>query len=291
MPIHGVDVSRYQGLEALEGQSFVIVNVEDPTLADKVAHAKQLGIPWGLYTWVYPGNGRADMARAADRAAALGDPPLGYWLDYEEAGVAPGDLSAALDHADERGILGRTGVYTYLYQIASVADALRGRPLWLAYYPGNNDGSFPARQDGDARTWGAVLWQYTSGANAPVGLDRNVVIDETWYSQWIGGAPIGSGDNDLTPDQSKKLDALFNALVFNLTGPSTATNVEWLRAYTGGVPGVFPDLVTRIKEGIQLPEPAQLDAKDLAASIVGALGDDLAKKVAAEIAARMEDPQ
>ena len=101
MPIHGVDVSRYQGLESLDGQSFVIVNVEDPGLADKIAHAKQLGIPWGLYTWVYPGSGRADMARAAAQVSALGDPPLGFWLDYEQAGVTPNDLTDALDHAHE----------------------------------------------------------------------------------------------------------------------------------------------------------------------------------------------
>jgi hypothetical protein len=290
MPIHGVDVSRYQGLESLDGQSFVIVNVEDPGLLDKVAHAKQIGIPWGLYTWVYPGSGRTDMARAAAQVATVGDPPLGFWLDYEQAGVTPTDLGDALDHADEQGILGRTGVYTYLATVDDVAGHLRDRPLWLAYYPGNNDGSFPATQDGDAHNWNAVLWQYTSGANAPVGLDRNVVIDEAWYSQWLGGAPTGAGDDDMTPDQAKKLDALFDALVFDLAKPSAVTNVEWTRAYLGGIPGVFPDLAARIKDGIQVPAAAQLDAKDVAANIVGALGTDLAQKVADEIAARLKQP-
>ena len=195
MPIFGVDISRYQDAEAMDGYDFVIVNVEDPTLAGKIERAKNLGIPWGLYTWIYPG-GRNDMARAKVQADILGDPPVGYWLDYEQAGVSPADLDAALDTAAELGIFDRTGVYTYLYQVATVADRLRGRPLWLAYYPGNNDGRYLADRDGDARAHGAVLWQYTSGANAPVGLDENVVINEAWYQAWIEGDDMGLSQED-----------------------------------------------------------------------------------------------
>ena len=50
-------------------------------------------------------------------------------------------------------------------------------------------GRFPPGATATHARHGAVLWQYTSGANAPVGLDRNVVIDTAWYAQWVANQP------------------------------------------------------------------------------------------------------
>ncbi len=221
----GVDVSRYQSVAAIHGWDFVIVNVEDPTLGAKIEYARALNIPWGFYTWLYPGNGAGDMTRAVQAAARIGDPPLGYWLDYEQDGVSQRDIDSALAVARAHGVEARTGIYTYLYIVDSID--LRGRPLWLAYYPGNNDGSFPAWASGDARARGAVLWQYTSGANAPVGLDENVVIDAAWYQQFVG-APAPS-PNHVSEDSMIYLNELGgcahfqgNVKVRDFTGPGTA---------------------------------------------------------------------
>lgn len=266
MAIHGVDVSRYQDLEDINGWSFAIINVEDPGLATKIAYCRALGIPWGLYTWIYPGRGRSDMNRALVKGVQFGEPPLGYWLDYEQAGVTPADLDAALDTAAEQGALARTGVYTYLHMIAGVAEHLRDRPLWIAYYPGANDGTYPSGQGGNAQAWGAVLWQYSSGGN----LDRNVVIDEAWYRSFVSGGE----DDDMDAADKLRLEV-------------AQQDARWTRAYLEGVPGVFPDLATRIKDGIEHPDPVNLDAKEVAANIAAALGDDLAQQVADELAARL----
>jgi hypothetical protein len=218
--IQGVDISRYQGAEAMDGWGFVIVNVEDPGFGAKIDRAKSLGIPWGPYTWIYPGNGRRDMERSVQRCAPHGDPPMGHWLDYEQAGVSQGDIDAALQRARELGVLDRVGIYTYLYLIRNVD--LRGRPLWLAYYPGSNDGTYLANRDGDARAWRAVMWQYSSGQN----LDRNVVIDEAWYQAWVGGAPSTTTtevDDDMRTDE-------FDARINLLTAPGQKDGYQTLRA-------------------------------------------------------------
>lgn len=95
------------------------------------------------------------------------------------------------------------------------------------------------------------------------------------------------GDEDLTPDQARKLDALFNTVVLNFGGPTVKDDTNWMRAYMGGVPGVFPDVVTRIKESIEVPASDQLDADEVAANIVGALGPDFAQKVADALNGRL----
>jgi hypothetical protein len=195
--IQGVDISRYQGAEEMDGWGFVIVNVEDPGFDHKITRAKNLGIPWGPYTWIYPGNGRRDMERSVARTAPHGAPPMGHWLDYEQAGVSQGDIDAALQRAGELSVIERTGIYTYLYLIGGVN--LRGRPLWLAYYPGSNDGTYLPGRGGDARSWQAKMWQYSSGGN----LDRNVVIDEAWYHGGTGGAAVPAPTPDTPVDRRK----------------------------------------------------------------------------------------
>jgi hypothetical protein len=183
--IFGFDLSRYDTVGDVQ-PAFDLLNVEDPGCSQKAHRAHALGITWGLYSWVYPN----DQGHSATRSKAMGDlleldgtgqPPAGHWLDYEQTGVTPQDLVNAFAHGVEH-----LGVYTYLYIIASVKETIGSRPLWLAYYPGNNDGQYPAGSIGDAQRWGAKLWQYSSTNG---NLDRDVVVDEAWWAGWVHGNP------------------------------------------------------------------------------------------------------
>jgi hypothetical protein len=209
----GLDISKFQEPSAMDGAAFVILNVEDPGVEDKVARAHTNGIVWGLYSWVYPHQGSEATTRALGAAelfeiAGYGAPPAGFWLDYEHNGVTVADLEDALAISTER-----FGVYAYLDMLQhdpGISDAARnhGKPLWIAYYPGADDGGYPADQIQDAFDRHAVLWQYTSTHNT---LDRDVVLDEDWWSSWIIG---GSGGDDVTPEQDKVL----HKILANLEG-------------------------------------------------------------------------
>lgn len=188
MPIFGTDTSRYQPLGSYDPGEFEIVNAEEPdgNGGDFTATIEKNindGRPWGIYVWAYPGQ-RARLEAAVARVEFLFGkvPPLGYWLDYEQHGCEQWQIDAFREDALRLGV--KAGLYTYLFILPTVDP--RDLPLWLAYYPRRNDGSYPADQIGDALAAGAVMWQFTSSANAPVGLDRNVVIDEDWYRSWLG---------------------------------------------------------------------------------------------------------
>jgi hypothetical protein len=175
------DLSRYDPVEAVDGfPDGVILNVEDPGFADKRSRAVGNGIPWGTYSWVYPGQGAA----AAQRAYDAGVGPLGTWLDYEQDGVTPTDLEQALAKADELGL--HLGVYTYLATLPSVASLLGKHPLWLAYYPMANDGTYLPGYSDSARQAGALLHQFTSSNGF---RDLSVVLDPARWATWTGTAP------------------------------------------------------------------------------------------------------
>ncbi len=174
------DLSRYDPIEAVDLYDGVILNVEDPGFAAKRDRAVANGKPWGVYSWVYPGGG----VGAVDRALVGRGSPLGMWLDYEQGGVAPSDLTAAYGRADQLGV--KVGVYTYLYILDSVAGTLGDHPLWLAYYPGQNDGSYVPSMSDQARARGAILHQFTSSNGT---RDLNVVVDEARWAAWTGATP------------------------------------------------------------------------------------------------------
>jgi hypothetical protein len=191
--IFGADLSSYDGSDGtvVDPYQFVILNVQDPTIAAKINRAKAKGIPWGLYTWVYPGAGANSITLAKRIIDTYGKPPKGVWLDYEQAGVTPGDLTDALVTGEQAGM--ELGVYTYLAILPSVATSLRGHPLWLAFYPHPNDGSYPGGSEQNARDHGAKLWQYTSSNGT---RDLNVILDEAWWHTW--------GDDTEEPTPNKK---------------------------------------------------------------------------------------
>lgn len=190
------DLSRYDPLEAVDLYDGVILNIEDPGFIQKRDRAIANSKPWGTYSWVYPGQGAA----ASERAFTTGTGPLGAWLDYEQNGLNGNDLTAALRRGEELGL--KLGVYTYLYIIGSVATLLGDHPLWLAYYPGNNDGTYPAGNAGDAVAHGALLWQYTSSNGT---RDLSHVLDDTKWTAWTGGATPTPAP---APDDAPKDDVM-----------------------------------------------------------------------------------
>lgn len=193
------DQSRYDGADLVNNADAFWLNAADPNFVRKAQQAAALGKPWGPYSWVDPGNGAFASQRAYDavQSAGVGVPPLGYALDYEEAGVSQVDLMNALDRAESLGTFSRTWVYTYLYIIGSIANVLRGCPLWLAYYPGNNDGSYPAGQETAALNWGAWLWQYTSTNGT---ADMSEVVNQDAWNAWLANtstpAPVPAKGTD-----------------------------------------------------------------------------------------------
>lgn len=180
------DQSLYDGDTLVDNADGYWINCQDPNFASKCRASIDLGKTWGPYGWVDPGDGGGSMQRLADSIGANGlpSPPLGYALDYEQDGVSPADLVNALDRAEALGVFDRTMVYTYLYIVGSIQGVMRGRPLWLAYYP-VGDSSYDPSYSTAARNWGALLHQFTSGWNGRG--DMSVVVDDTAWSAWIGG--------------------------------------------------------------------------------------------------------
>lgn len=187
------DLSKYDPDNAVDNYpDGVILNIEDPGFATKRDRAIAKGIPWGTYSWVYPGQGAA----AAQRAHDAGYGALGAWLDYEQEGVSPSDLQQALAHGDELGV--KLGVYTYLYIWPTVSNVVGNHPVWMAYYPGANDGTYQSPYSDDARAAGALLHQFTSSNGT---RDLSVVLDNNRWSAWTG---TGATD-EMTPDDWTKL--------------------------------------------------------------------------------------
>lgn len=207
--IFGVDTARYQPLGTYDRRDFEVVNFEDPQLVQKIADCIAAGKPWGVYLWIYPEhNVFVDAAHMVDAVRALGhgDPPGGYWFDYEDPGVGPtgqpinpGQLHdgfAALDAKNARG-----GYYSGPHALDH--GGFLDRSWWNAAYP-TGDVDFP----GYGSLWASSrprpmdLWQYTSGG----GLDRDVVVDDAWWTDLTHGAPTP------TPDPPKGDEVLYKEM-------------------------------------------------------------------------------
>lgn len=181
--IFGFDLSRYDGLEDVK-PSFVILNVEDPGFGDKAGRAVALGVPWGVYLWIYPGV-RPAVSWMHDRTLSLGhgEPPVGYWADYEEGGVSADQLVDWFAQCDALPI--KAGYYSG----PSIVDhgPFLTRAWWCAAYPWGDD-----RYPGVDALWASSrprpmqLWQFTSTNGT---LDQDSVEDEAWWAGWVGVAP------------------------------------------------------------------------------------------------------
>ncbi len=184
MTTFGVDTSLYQPLGSYDPGSFEIINALDPTLPQKVARNQAEGRPWGIYSWVFPGEngsyavGRAIAALGKTGAAAA---PLGFWWDYEDNGVVQSQLDQAFATSDAEGYY--SGYYGNDYRFDH--STLLNRPYWMAAYPNPNDGVWQGWTPSASRP--VQIWQWTSTNGT---LDQNVVIDEAWYLSLAGGAPV-----------------------------------------------------------------------------------------------------
>lgn len=195
MPTFGHDVSSYQGaglppLTHGRTLSFTILNVKDPGFASKAREARDRALPWGVYSWVYAGADQRVNARlcvVAVEQAGLDSHavPLGYWADYEDAGVTEDQLGPWFAGLDTLGVRG--GYYANPGKIGGFRD----RPYWMAQYPWPNDGSYRPNDMADAGR-PVNIWQFTSTAGT---LDQNVVVDEAWFHAWVGTPTQEDGDD------------------------------------------------------------------------------------------------
>lgn len=141
--------------KATEGQTYV-----DETFRDRRADAREVGLLWGAYHFLRPGN----MQAQAEHFVETANDTSGVLLaaDHEDPGVSADDLLEFLSAIE---IL--TGQAAVIYsghllkeQIGNgPADDLARHRLWLAQY-----GSSPSWPAAWSAPW---LWQYTDGSNGP----------------------------------------------------------------------------------------------------------------------------
>lgn len=213
------DLSKYDGgpeADDRPGTDGVILNVEDPGYIAKAERARDENKPVLIYTWVYPGDGRGAVDRAVDAMATLtgrGVNVLDVAFDYEQNGVTPDDLRTAIGYGRQHGL--PMIAYTYLFELDPTLRQVlidTGVPLWIAFYPGANDGSYPAWAEQVARDTGAVLWQYTSSNGV---RDRSVVLDTAWFYSLAGQVPPPPIPNNPVQEQPIVMD------ITTVTDPKT----------------------------------------------------------------------
>ncbi len=255
--IFGFDLSRYDGLEDVRPE-FVILNVEDPGFGDKVARAVVLGIPWGVYLWIYPGVLPAvGWMLDRTRAQGHGEPPVGYWADYEEAGVSPDQVSNWFARCDAAGV--KAGYYSG----PSAVDhgPFLARAWWNAVYPNGNDGSYP----GVDALWPSSkprpmnLWQFTSTNGT---LDQDVVIDEVWWPNWAGAAP--APEKKELPEMFVGLKARTGTNVCDAAWVDGGFVIRWFGGGMGAfgflsIPQAAIDFAVRTECKIELLSPGEWD--------------------------------
>jgi lysozyme len=180
-PIHGIDVSAWQGqidwgavqrsgrlfafAKATEGATFV-----DRTFAANRAAMGQAGLVLrGFYHFARPDRNTA-AAEAANFLRTVG--PLGPGevavLDIEVTpGPAIGDWAAewlSRVHQATGRVPMIYSYQSYLYEIPT--SRLTGYPLWVAAW-GDDNGQIPATQPKTDRWSRWTFWQYTSKARVP----------------------------------------------------------------------------------------------------------------------------
>ncbi len=230
--IFGTDSSAYQQIGTYDPASFEIVNALDPTLPQKVARNQADGRPWGIYSWVFPGeHGSYTVGRAINALSKTGAAlaPLGFWWDYEDNGVVQSQLDQAFATSDAEGYW--SGYYGNDYRFDH--STLLNRPYWMAAYPNPNDGVWRDYQATASRP--VNLWQWTSTNGT---LDQNVVIDEAWYGSLAGGTPPKKDGFLMALTDDEQRQVLQAAAVFNDgTAAFYATLARIEAAVSGGGDG------------------------------------------------------
>lgn len=210
-PIHGIDVSTWQGTvdwgavrrsgrlfafaKATEGVTYV-----DPTFAANRAGMAAAGMTLrGLYHFARPDNNgaAAEAAHFLQTVGTLlpGEVPV---LDLEVApGPAAGDWAAEW-MARVAQATGRTPVLysNQAYLNGVPTSRLTGYPLWIAAW-GRDDGTVPASPPSTDRWSRWTWWQYTSNATVTgvVGhVDDSLFAGSADQLAAYGGAPAAPPD-------------------------------------------------------------------------------------------------
>lgn len=196
--VFGIDISHWnlppvdlRRMKEQFGMSFVIIKGADGSLKTKyfpnhVQAAKDAGLPFGMYVWLYPGNKVSIAAQVGAWVALWNEyrPPLGVFIDAEltyYGGVVANPKASDLTQAHER-LKTLTGELQTTYTSQGYANAnLVGFDwgkyprLWVANYTTASSPAMPA----GAKVY--EFWQYTNqldGAtldpNGNKSLDGNV---------------------------------------------------------------------------------------------------------------------
>jgi len=268
--VWGLDLSHWnrppvalKRMVELYGLSFVIIKGCDGSLntnyyLEHVAAAKEAGIPWGMYVWVYPGSKVSiDTQVNAWRARAEADPPpMGIFLDLEWTYYAgqPANPNATDARTAHDKWKAKSGKSATTYTAKGYADTyLIGfdwtrEELWVANY----GVSIPALPTGASDY---TIHQFTSTLDGklldPDGnfeLDGNYYHNAELFKARFGGItpPIGepmryrvvgaNGLNLRTAPVSGSIIILVppNTYVFGVIDPVS----EWLHGTSYQQPGL-----------------------------------------------------
>lgn len=188
----------------LYGMSFVIIKGCDGSVNTKfylehVAAAKEAGIPWGMYVWLYSSRNVSidSQVNAWFARYNIDPPPMGIFIDAETTrygGVVSNPNGADLRSAHDKW-KAKSGKAATTYTAKYFADTyLKGfdwtrEELWVANY----GVTIPALPTG-AR--GYTIHQFTStldgkqlDPNGNYELDGNYYYDEALFKARFGGAP------------------------------------------------------------------------------------------------------
>lgn len=245
MSIYGVDVSYFQdGMNlhtaADEGIDFAFVRTSDGTFQDPcygshIADAEGAGLVTAAYHFCRrPDEGSSVAAQVSASVAVMGDMRRPLWLDVETPGGFSGDLIRQFIAEFQRQGVRVIGVYSYVpYYEGQMAggepDSHEFGPFWVAGYPSAQGGTplqIYARLGGDGnQQWthplgnqAPSIWQFTDRATvAGFQVDANAFRGTKDQLRALingGGSPATTQEenNDMTPDQSAKLDAIYNQL-------------------------------------------------------------------------------
>ena len=226
-PIHGIDVSSWQGqvdwaTVGRTGRAFAFAKAtEGQTFVDSTFAANRLGMAAaglalrGFYHFARPDRNSA-AAEATHFLRTVGSLAPGEVavLDLEVApGPGVGDWAAEW-LARVAQATGRTPIlYSYQSYLYSIPTArLTGYPLWVAAW-GADDGSIPATPPRTDRWSRWTWWQYTS--NATVAGVSGRVDDSIFVGSAQELAAFGSAVPPATPDP---LGDLVRGLLTGLLG-------------------------------------------------------------------------
>lgn len=251
--VWGVDVSHWNippvdlpRMVSLYGMSFVVIKGCDGSVYSKyyfdhVAKAKEAGIPWGSYVWLYP-NDKVPVSAQVNAWLLrynVDKPPLGLLIDAEWTyyGGQPANPSASDLRLAHDLWLARSGERATTYTAKGYADAyLTGfdwsrEELWIANYGVPS----PALPKG-ATGW--TFWQFTSTLDGkaldPTGnaeLDGNYFngTEAEFVQRYIGGEvpqdETGAGMYELKP-----------AGTYNVTVRAANPDAHFLGSAVGSIP-------------------------------------------------------